>query len=215
MNHPQRSAAGFTLVELLVVISIIMVIAGFGITKVLSMRKEANLAASKERLGQIYFQINRYEGKKKRLPTASGSDFVLSIWGSPYLEKSENNSAIFFCESLSRPPVEDETIDEDVTGGTIHWAGRNQGEKRFKIGRIASKGASKKIIACNKPLVDNEMPHAGDYLAVLYLDGTTSEIGRDEYPDDWDQEAVLEIGENSPIEALIPLAGSPEDDEQY
>ncbi|MEE9395110.1 MAG: type II secretion system protein [Planctomycetota bacterium] len=215
MKLPQRNAAGFTLVELLVVISIIMVIAGFGITKVLSMRKEANLAASKERLGQIYFQMNIYEGKKKRMPTASGSDFLLQIWGRPFLAKSVNNSAIFFCESLARPPVSDETIDEDVTGGTIHWAGRNQAEKRYKVGRISSTGASKKIIACNKPLVDGEMPHAGDYLAVLYLNGAVSEIGRDDYPDDWDQEGVLEIGENSPIEALIPLIGSPEDDDQY
>ena len=213
MNQIAQRQRGFTLIELLVVISIILLLATFGLSKLLGAQRDAELATSKDRLGQIHAHITRYENAKRRLPTASGSEFVLSIWGGRFLEKSVNNAQIFFDASLAAPELTEETLEEDVMADTIHWAGRNQSVKRFRVGRINSEGSSKKIVACNKPLVDGEMPHQGDYLAVVYLNGATRAIGRDEYPDDWGEDDILEIGENSPIKALEALAGSPEDDE--
>ncbi|MCA9320383.1 MAG: hypothetical protein KDB53_06600, partial [Planctomycetes bacterium] len=136
-----------------------------------------------------------------RMPEASGSEFVLSIWGKPFLEKTKNNAEIFFCPSLAAPPLKDdeEVLDEWVTPEGIHWAGRNQADKEYRVGRSTREGSSKTVIVCNKPRVDGEKPHAGNYLAVLYLNGSVGHFEVSEWGEGAD---YLSIGPESPIEAL-------------
>lgn len=210
MNTTTQRQHGFTLVELLVVISIILLLATFGVTKFLAAQRDAELVASKDRLGQIYTHLQRYETRKRRLPTESGSEFVLAIWGGRGVEKSVNNAEIFFDASLAAPPLSEETLDEDVTPETIHWAGRNQEDRAYRIGKLTVKGASKKIIVCNKPIVNGELPHQGNVLAVLYASGHVGEIEAADFEVE-DGEPLL-IGPESPVEALQGLIGSDADE---
>ena len=219
MNQTPSSRSGFTLVELLVVISIILLLATFGVSKFIDSKRDAELAGSKDHLNQIYTHLLRYETKKGRLPGKrkdggydSGSAFVLAIWGDPVLEKSVNNADIFFCPSLPKPPLDEENLEDMITPENIHYAGRNQEEREYRVGRTTAKGSSKIIIACNKPVFDGTMPHAGRSLAVVYMNGSTKEITREDFGDDWGEEEPLIIGPESPVEALHGLSGSPEDD---
>ena len=209
MMTPPGRQHGFTLIELLVVISIILLIATFGLTKFMGARRDAEMTASMERLGQIYFHLQRHENKKSRLPTKqSGSEFVLAIWGLPFVEKSVNTSKIFFCASLGTPEITEETLDEDITPETIHWAGRNQEDRQYRFVKLSQKNASKTILICNKPMVEGVEPHQGNALAVLYANGATGEISREDFDLEDD---VLMIGPESPIEALHGLIGAPGD----
>ncbi|MFT7617807.1 MAG: prepilin-type N-terminal cleavage/methylation domain-containing protein [Planctomycetota bacterium] len=219
MNQTKPSQQGFTLVELLVVISIILMLATFGVTKFIAGKRDAQLVASRDHLNQIYFHLKRYENKKGRMPAKrkdgtidSGSAFLLSIFDDVFLDKTANNAKIFFCPSLSQPALSDDNLEDTVTPETIHYAGRNQEEKEFKVGRSTMKKSSSIVIACNKPYFENEMPHAGDYLAVVFLDGSSGEFSREDYGPDWSSEDPLSIGPESPVEALHGLSGSAEDD---
>lgn len=212
MTRTSPKQAGFTLVELLVVITIISLLAAMGISKIIGVRREADKTACKERLGTLYSELKLYETKKvnnKRLPTVSGSYFVLAVWGEPFIDREAKNFDNFLCPSLGMPILDEDAgdykdLDLLAENGT-HFAGRNQGEKEYRVGRTTSKGASKKIIICNKPLVEGEEPHAGECLCVLYLDGSTGVIERAAFGESFDDVEEMTIGEDSPVEALRGL----------
>lgn len=218
MNQTNPSQQGFTLVELLVVISIILLLATFGVTKFIAGKRDAELVASKDNLNQIHFHLKRFEEKKGRLPGKrsdgsydSGSAFLLAIFDDVFLDRTANYGKIFFCPSLSSPALTDDNLEDTVTPETIHYAGRNQEDKEYKVGRTTMKRGSSIVIASNKPLFENEQPHAGDYLAVLFLDGSIGEFSREDFGSDWGKEEPLTIGPESPVDALKGLAGSDDD----
>lgn len=210
MNMNPSRQSGFTLVELLVVISIILLLATLGVTKFIAAQRDAELVTSKDRLSQIYTHLTRYETAKRRLPRESGSEFVMAVWGGRFVSKSVNNADIFFDASLAAPPLSDETLEEDVTAETIHWAGRNQEDKAYRVPKLTVKNASKTIIVCNKPLVDGQLPHQGNVLAVLYASGHVGEIEAETFG--FEEGEPLLIGPESPVEALQGLMGSDADE---
>ena len=205
MIKTPRPSGGFTLIELLVVITIILLLASWGVTRFIAAQRDAELAKSEDNLSQIYFHLKRYEEKKRRLPSQSGPDFLLAIWGKPFLEKTKNNAQIFFCPSLSAPPLTDdeEVLEEWVNAENISYTGRNQADKEFRVGRTTQAGASKIIIACNKPIVNGEIPHHGQYLAVVYLNGVTGHLEANLWGEDPD---LLVVGPDSPVEAVRGIA---------
>jgi prepilin-type N-terminal cleavage/methylation domain-containing protein len=204
MKTPQGQQ-GFTLIELLIVIAIIGLLATLGLTYIMGSRDEAYLGVAEQRLKEIHFHLAAYERRKGKLPAESGPEFLLAVWGGSGVEKSANNAKLWFCPSLGDEEVTDETVDEDITPETIHWTGRNQAEKKYKLRRSNMKGASKTIIASNKSVFANTMPHAGKFLAVLYLNGATGSFERADWGDDWGAEEPLIVGPDSPIEALHGL----------
>ena len=210
MNTTTQRQRGFTLIELLVVISIILLLATFGLSKLLSAQRDAELATSKDRLGQIYLQLQRHENAKRKLPSESGSEFVLAIWGGRFLEKSANNAQIFFDASMAMPELTDDNLDEEVTPEYIHWAGRNQADRAYRFARLTGKNASKTVLVCNKPLVGGELPHQGNLLCVLYASGHVGEIDAAEF--EVEEGEPLLIGPESPVEALQGLIGDDADE---
>ena len=209
-RHAPRGDAGFTLVELLVVIAILALLGGLAITKIRGIQIDAKKGACEQQLKDIHAHLRRYELNRNRggkLPKASGSDFILAIWGDPFVEKSANNSKLFFCPSLGDEGLSDEEAEDDMDGALIHYAGRDQENHRVRT--TDQKNSSKIIIACDKPLVDSAEPHSGHCLCVLYLNGATGQIERDSWGDDVE---VMTIGEESPVEALQGVVGSPDDD---
>ncbi len=218
MNSPRPSQHGFTLVELLVVISIILLLATFGVTKFIEGKRDAEMVTSQDHLGQILYHLKRFETKKRSLPIKrkdgsyfTGSEFVLAIWDDAILDKTANNAKIFFCPSLAQPPLTEDNLEDMVTAESIHYAGRTQENKDFRIGRSTQGKPSKTIVACNKPLFEGQIPHAGRALAVIYLDGSSGEISREDFGPDWGDDEPLAIGEESPVEALQGLSGAGDD----
>jgi prepilin-type N-terminal cleavage/methylation domain-containing protein len=194
---------GFTLVELLVVISIIMMIAGFGLVKMQGVWTDAKKTACEQNLKDIHAQLFRYQSAKGRLPSKSGSAFVMEVWGDPFVEKSVQNAKIFFCPSQPLPELTDATLEEQMTPANIHYAGRKQ-EKPYRFAMLDGKDASKTIICCDKPDIDGTPPHKGHCLCVLYANGSTGQI----LSADFGPEGILSIGPDSPVEALQGLEAS-------
>lgn len=70
---PTRSARAFTLVELLVVISIIAVLAGLLLPALAAAKKQAQVRRAQLEIKGIVTAINEYDGKYSRLPVSSNA----------------------------------------------------------------------------------------------------------------------------------------------
>ena len=208
MTRMRSSQSGFTLVELLVVITIISLLAALGFTKIQGVLRENDKTVCKERLRAIWTEMNLYQEKRannKRLSLESGPMFVLSVWGEPYIDRDPKNFDNFLCPSLGMPPLEEENDDYrdmELLAESTHFAGRNQASKEYRVSRTSGRNASKTVIICNKPLVEGQPPHAGECLCVLYLDGQTGIVERAAFGESFDDVEEMTIGEDSPVEAL-------------
>lgn len=104
LQRKRRGNAGFTLVELMVVIAIIATLAAIVGFKVLGSVDEGNIAAAQAQIKQFENAIVAYKIKFKKLPTRleelssppSGEGFMTSIptdpWGNPYQYTTEGSS---------------------------------------------------------------------------------------------------------------------------
>jgi prepilin-type N-terminal cleavage/methylation domain-containing protein len=95
---------GFTLVELLTVMAIIATLAALGLTSIPAIIRNSQKTACQSNLQEIHKLLRIYEANNKRLPTASGSSFVLAVWGGQYLDKGVKEAELFFCPSTGRRP---------------------------------------------------------------------------------------------------------------
>ena len=69
MNKIQRNSSAFTLIELLMVIAIIGILAGILIPTVGSVKKQANIAASKSQLSNYVNAIGMFKSEYKYITT--------------------------------------------------------------------------------------------------------------------------------------------------
>ena len=73
MNKIQRNSSAFTLIELLMVIAIIGILAGILIPTVGSVKKQANIAASKSQLSNYVNAMQLFKGEYSYFPLVTGS----------------------------------------------------------------------------------------------------------------------------------------------
>jgi prepilin-type N-terminal cleavage/methylation domain-containing protein len=77
---PNNARAGFTLIEMLVVIAIISLLAVAIVPAVLGARESANKAADQANMREIWKMVFDYENRKKAYPPGGGHKFLLGPW---------------------------------------------------------------------------------------------------------------------------------------
>lgn len=108
MNKIQRNTSAFTLIELLMVIAIIGILAGILIPTVGSVKKQANIAASKSQLSNYVTAIQLFKGEYSYYPfVTGGSDRTVDL----------SSESTLFIETLS---------GRNATSGTSKEAGGNR-----------------------------------------------------------------------------------------
>lgn len=105
-----KPTSGFTLIELLMVIAIIGILAGILIPTVGTVRKQANIAASKSQLSSYVNAIQMFKGEYGYLPFVSGAEDT-------ELDLSQNATSTEFIETLS---------GRDATSGGTKSEGGNR-----------------------------------------------------------------------------------------
>ena len=209
MTNPR--SAGFTLIELMVVIAIISLLAVALLPQVVGSQEAANRAADQANLRYHYQLLFQYKDRYKHSPRGGGSQFVLDPWVRRVCEHTEQNF-----ERYWTPGIEDDhprvlreqgldniwqTVD-DISSLDTHYAGRAAEHKRGKL------WSGKEPLMSN----DNEFGPAflDQTIHVLMGDGSVKELFFD--PDLMDAgyagdgvEEWFPVGADSPLELLQKL----------
>ena len=96
-RHPSRNTrelSGFTLIEVLLVLIILVVLGSLATTMFTGTQEKANIQAAQAQLGLVRgpidlyrFHMNRYPNKLENLWTEPSDDDEAEKWGGPYVEK--------------------------------------------------------------------------------------------------------------------------------
>ena len=203
MTRPDRNR-GFTLVELLVVITIIAILGALAVKNIPGVLRAADRTACEAHLKTIYEAMLIYQQKYHRLSPRSGPDFVMSIWDSNCMGKTEKDAKILFCPSMAADTT-------DITADGIDYTGpiqNEEGQRRRKPLRTQNKNANNTPIVADRMPVDpgedlDNLPHAGEGVLVLFLGGAIEFIESHEY----DQHGYVVFGPDSPdprTQGLLP-----------
>jgi prepilin-type N-terminal cleavage/methylation domain-containing protein len=126
---------GFTLIEMLVVITIIGLLAVFLLPNVLGARESANQAADKKNLSEIYTFLQLYRDKKGHPPSHGGHRMLLAPWVEHIIDRTELNRDRYFTggkagdDSYYRDEVKPRPLRElwnrfeDLSSSDTHYAG--------------------------------------------------------------------------------------------
>lgn len=140
MSSPSR--AGFTLIELMVVIGIISLLVVFLAPRLLESKMATNIAADAGNLRWHYQQITEYKRKFRRWPRGGGHKFVLDTWVREVCEHTPENRDRYFTPGLmeedeyyqdeirTRDPRDLWKRLEDLSSQDTHYAGRAKGKYR-------------------------------------------------------------------------------------
>jgi len=189
MRRLASSAArkGFTLVELLVVITIIVVLAGIVFPVALSMGEKGNEVKCTAQLGQLAKALLVYKSDKSKYPPYSGRKFVAAL----YRARIVTESKVFICPSsdqaLSDTWVEeaDEALSgkyaDDVSEQATTYAGRMNNPKDKMTIRSAMRkkvSASRIPVFCDGVYEGEEGPETshGEKMFIAFADSHVDPI---------------------------------------
>jgi len=134
-GRPLSLRAGFTLLELMVVILIISILATFLIPRITSAIERAEVTACQANLRAINQGLIEYRTKYSRLPTGSGVAFFASLVADKVWQAEQATSKQLTCPAVDQSaltpaqdglPLKDWYKDlEQVDGGSSSYAGRD------------------------------------------------------------------------------------------
>jgi prepilin-type N-terminal cleavage/methylation domain-containing protein len=199
-----RPRAGFTLVELMVVIAIIAAILAIALPTLMSGREKANAVLCQNNLKEIYNTIHMFKMEREHYPTESGVRFFLVPWHKKIIEQDPKNAKIYVCPGdenllqnirgdyavLARELEDWDYISSEFTS----YSGRNQKDHPLDFKRPASEP-----IVCDDD--EGGLNHANQ-VNVLYLSGAIDRF----LLADLEEGEVFLVGEESPIETFRVLS---------
>jgi prepilin-type N-terminal cleavage/methylation domain-containing protein len=212
----RRASSGFTLIELMIVISIIGVLAAVLLPRVLESQQTANVAADAANMRTHFGWFVRYQQKHSQaLPKEGGYKFVMSTWTSKIFDHTQEEVDKYFVPGSNDPARlearermakgEDPWPDLNSTSSeSTHFVGRAKNHLRS-----ATQGAEEAWMAD-----DNEgvWCHADGSINVLFNGGNVRTYSYQELKEiyqlgDMDKDnPVPTYGDSSPIVPCKKLA---------
>ncbi len=210
-----RSArAGFTLLEMMVVILIIGILSAVLVKNIPEMIDSAQMTASEQNMSKIYESMIMYQQEHQgSWPRDDGQRFFLRLWKDRYMDHTEKNAKVFFSPRLpygdlleEGESVLDHLDDWDAIGpGWTSYAGFNtQGDRQAR--RQLTKNPGHTAIVSDPYIIHRK--------AMVYLtaDGATHRLLLAEYAESegLDFEQILEddifVGPGCEIDILTTVS---------
>lgn len=197
-------ASGFTLIELMVVITTIALLMTFLIPPMTTVMDAAEKTADRASLHKHFLQLRAYKHLKGHLPAQEGHKFVLAPWIEGRVERTEANRDRYFSAALGEDPhvihLRAQDVDDiwpdfgSVSSRDTHFAGRAHGDRRHM-------DSGREIWMAT----DNEggNTYRDGSVLMLYGDGVVKELTRDKQtkfgaPDDPREPFTMPVGPTSP-----------------
>jgi prepilin-type N-terminal cleavage/methylation domain-containing protein len=205
------AAAGFTLIEILVVLTIIAAIIGIAVPIYTSVTDNKNVVVCKNNLKSLGGAMELYYQRFKRYPsTRSGVQFLLAPlktkivdYKPETIEKTVRNMYVCPGDDYANAAIGGDVWEafrdlDNIDPVCVSYAGRNT--KEFLMLR---KNAGSEVIAADAGGPEGRQFTHRNKVNILYLDQSVQDLDIMDLPDG--DGSKFEVGPNSPLEPLKVL----------